>query len=128
MGSVKNGEPHFRRLEKEALKEVASQKKFVVACGGGIVINQDNIKIMKENGIVVGLSASVEVILARTKGCTHRPLLNVQNPKEKIEILLKLRAPFYAQADVSIDTSKLTIKEVVERILTKVVKHKKGSR
>lgn len=122
---AKEGEPYFRRKEKEVLREVAKEKKFVVACGGGIVIDKDNIKLMKETGIMICLSATPEVILKRTSGYTHRPLLNVPNPKKQIELLLKLRAPYYAQADKIIDTSKLSVKEVVERILRFINKKKR---
>lgn len=114
---TQKGEPYFRRLEKQALKEVAREIKFVVACGGGIVIDEANIKIMKESGAVVCLSAAPEVILKRSLGTCHRPLLNVKNPKEQIELLLKMRSPFYAKADKTIDTSKISVKEVSEKIL-----------
>jgi shikimate kinase len=121
---AKDGEPYFRRLEKRALKEVSKEDKFVVACGGGIVLDRENIKIMKEEGTVICLVASPEEILNRTKGCSHRPLLNVEDPKKQIELLLKLRSPFYAQADKTIDTSKISIKEVVEKI-SKLITGKK---
>ncbi|MBU1726537.1 MAG: shikimate kinase [Candidatus Omnitrophica bacterium] len=114
---VNKGEPYFRRSEKKTLKEVAREKKFVVACGGGIVMDEENIKLMKESGSIVCLCASPESILKRTSGYSHRPLLNVKDPKKQIEFLLKMRAPFYAKADKTIDTSKLCVKEVVSRIL-----------
>jgi len=114
---AQEGEPYFRKIEKQALKEAAKEEKFVVACGGGIVIKPENIKIMKETGIVVCLTATPEEILKRISTQTHRPLLNVANPKKQIEFLLKIRAPLYAQADKTIDTSKLSVKEVVEKIL-----------
>lgn len=113
----KEGEPYFRRLEKRTLKDVAKEKKFVVACGGGIVIDEENIRIMKETGIIICLSGSPEVILQRTKKFTHRPLLNVDDPKKQIELLLKMRSPFYAKADRIIDTSKLSVKETANKIL-----------
>ena len=62
------------------------------------------------------LESDSRVILARTCGQTHRPLLNVENPQERIDLLLKMRAPYYAQADVAIDTSKLPLEKVVEGI------------
>jgi shikimate kinase len=111
------GEPYFRRAEKQALKEVAKEKKFVVACGGGIVLDEDNIKLMKETGVMVCLSASPEAILARTSGYLHRPLLNVKDPKKQIELLLKLRSPFYARANQTIDTSELSVKQAVDKIM-----------
>lgn len=114
---ARNGEPYFRRIEKQTLKEVAKEKKFVVACGGGIVIDKDNIKVMKETGMIICLTATSEVILKRTAGYQHRPLLNVRDPKKQIDLLLKLRAPYYAQADKAIDTSKLSVEEVVAKII-----------
>ncbi len=114
---AKEGEPYFRRIEKKVLKEVAAEKKFVVACGGGIVLDAQNIRLMQETGKLICLLASVDVILKRTAGCSHRPLLDVKNPREKIEILMKLRAPFYAQVDCTVDTSKLSIEEVVRKII-----------
>lgn len=114
---AKKGEPYFRKAESKALKEVAKEKNFVVACGGGIVIDPDNIKTMKKTGLMICLTASAGVILKRIFGHTHRPLLNVADPKKQVELLLKLRAPYYAKAHKNIDTSKLSVKEVVNRIL-----------
>lgn len=114
---AQDGEPYFRRIEKQALKEVSREKEFVVACGGGIVIAPENIRVMKDSGLIICLAASPEIILKRTSGYAHRPLLNVGNPKKQIELLLKLRAPYYAQSDKIIDTSKFCIKKVVDKIL-----------
>lgn len=114
---AKEGEPYFRRAEKRALSEVSREKGFVVACGGGVVIDAGNIKAMKDTGKIFCLAARPEVILSRTCGCSHRPLLNVNDPIKRIELLLKMRSPYYAQADKTIDTSGLSVAEVVERIL-----------
>lgn len=114
---AKDGEPYFRKIEKKILKQVATQKKFVVACGGGIVLDKDNIKLMKKTGTLICLSAKSEEILKRISQSTHRPILNVNKPKERIELLLKMRAPYYMQADHTVDTSKLTIKQVVQKII-----------
>ncbi|MCM8792487.1 MAG: shikimate kinase [Candidatus Omnitrophica bacterium] len=114
---AQEGEVYFRRREKEVLKEVAKENNFVVACGGGIVLDEENIKIMKETGIVICLTARVDVILKRTTGFTSRPLLNTSNPKERIEELLKKRAPFYARIEKTVDTSNLSVEKVVEKII-----------
>jgi len=114
---AQEGEPYFRRVEKRVLQEVAKEDGFVVACGGGIVLDADNIKVMKQTGKMICLCACPEVILKRTEGCSHRPLLNVANPREKIEFLLKMRAPYYAQADYTVDTSSLSVAEAVDKIM-----------
>jgi len=121
---ARKGEPYFRKTEKAVLKQVAREDGFMVACGGGIVIDRDNIAIMKKSGRIICLGATPQVILKRTRTFTHRPLLNVIDPKKRIDLMLKLRAPFYALADKTVNTSKLTIKEVVNKILKWLKPHK----
>jgi len=116
------GEPYFRKVEKEITKQVAKCKGLVIACGGGVVLDKENVDALKENGIVFYLKVSPEVILERTKQYTHRPLLNVDSPKKKIEELLEFRKPYYNQADYTVDTSELKIEEVVDKILNIVKK------
>ena len=113
---AKDGEPYFRKVEKKALKEAAAQKKFVVACGGGVVLDKENIKVMKKSGILICLAAAPKEILKRVSANTQRPLLNVKDPAGRIEVLLKMRAPYYMQADKTIDTTGLSIEQVVEKI------------
>src|SRR3989304_5077205 len=72
---AKNGEPYFRKIEKETLKEVSQGAGQVVSCGGGIVIDPENITIMKQSGRFIALFARPEVIFERIKKETHRPLL-----------------------------------------------------
>ncbi|MFA4888822.1 MAG: tetratricopeptide repeat protein [Candidatus Omnitrophota bacterium] len=114
---AKDGESYFRKLEIRVLKDVSREKNFVVSCGGGIVMEKENIAAMKASGKIICLQATPAIILKRTCQHAHRPLLNVPRPKERIELLLKLRAPYYALADKAIDTSKLSVGQVVSRII-----------
>jgi len=114
---AKDGEPYFRKVEKEVIKEISQRDGLVIACGGGVVLDKDNMSNLHRNGVVIYLQTSADVIFERTKNYDHRPLLNVENPKKQIEDILKTRAPFYSQAEYTIDTSKLTIDEVVNKIL-----------
>jgi shikimate kinase len=111
------GEPYFRGLEKKFLKDVVNKENQIIACGGGIVIDPDNIKLMKDNGTMVCLCATPDVIMQRTRKSNHRPLLNVPDPEEAIRALLADRRKFYSQADITIDTSEISIKEVACRVL-----------
>jgi shikimate kinase len=113
----KLGEAHFRRLENEAVKGIAQKTNTVIDCGGGIVLNPDNIRLLKQNGIVICLSSSPEAIYRRVKGKAHRPLLNTDDPEVTIRKLLDERKPHYNQADFTVDTSDLTIGETVEKII-----------
>ena len=114
---AQDGEPYFRKIEKETLKEVSSSKGRVVSCGGGLVIDPENIAAMRQTGRMVCLSARPEVILERTKKYACRPLLKVADPLTKISELLEIRQPYYAKADFIIDTSDLSVKQVVQSIL-----------
>lgn len=113
---AEDGEAYFRKLEKKNLKEISRQDNFVVACGGGVVLDKDNLKLMKDTGILVCLSAEPAVILKRVSGDRSRPLLNTDNPAKRIDLLLKMRAPYYMQADKIVDTSRISVKEAADRI------------
>jgi shikimate kinase len=119
---AQKGEAYFRQVEQAVVKEVSLMKNVVIDSGGGVIIKEENIKNLKKNGIIICLAATADVILARTKGVKHRPLLNVGQPKEKIEELLFARAPYYKKADYTVDTSRLSVEEVVRKI-EKILKY-----
>ena len=114
-----DGEIAFREFEIEVTREIAREQYSVIACGGGVVLNKINIDRLKENAIIVYLTASPRVILKRVsaeKG--QRPLLEIDNPVLTVRELLKFRKPFYEQAaDIAINTSKLDIDSVAEQII-----------
>lgn len=113
---AKKGEPYFRSVEKQLAKELSERSGLVIAAGGGAVIDEENVKNLKSSGPMICLTATVDKILERTKGHTHRPLLNVGDPKEKIAELLAKRAEYYARADHRIDTTGLSVDEIVDKI------------
>ena len=113
------GEAGFRQREARAVEKAAKTSLSVIATGGGVMLDQENVRLLKESGTVVCLTAQPEVIAQRTlASLPSRPLLNGVgiSPRERIEELLKVRAPFYAQADVVIDTSDKSTQDVVEEI------------
>jgi len=114
---AQEGEAHFRALEKKALKELSLKQGLVVSCGGGLICNEDNLKLLKETGWVFCLKASPGTIYERTKKYAHRPLLNVKDPLKKIEELLKQRASYYSRAHYSIDTEKVKPSVVADKII-----------
>ena len=120
-----DGEIAFRELEIEVAKEVSIKKNVVIACGGGIVLNKINIDRLRQEGIIVCLTASAEAILKRTAGGENeRPLLEVSDKAFHIRELLRFRKPFYRRsADIEIDTSKLDIDAVARQIIKKVQEH-----
>jgi shikimate kinase len=117
-----SGEIYFRELEIGAIKQAAAGKKQVIACGGGVVLNTINIDRLRETGVIINLAASQQIILKRTSGnAGSRPLLNIQQPAERIRELLKFRKPFYDRAaDLIINTSKLNIDAVADKIIDRL--------
>ncbi|MFA4991075.1 MAG: shikimate kinase [Candidatus Omnitrophota bacterium] len=111
------GESYFRGLEKEAVKEASRKEGVVISAGGGAIIDEENFNNLKKNGVIVCLEASPDTILERTRGSERRPLLNVPDPRERIEKLLSARAPYYKKADHSVSTDELTIDQVVDKII-----------
>lgn len=117
-----DGEITFRELEIEVIKEVSQEEKAVIACGGGVVLNQINIDRLRQKSVIVYLTASPTVILKRLLNSgDERPLLKTTEKILEIKDLLKFRKPFYERAaDIKINTSKLNINSVVEQIITKL--------
>jgi shikimate kinase len=113
---AKMGEDHFRDLESKIAEKASKLENQVIATGGGIVKREKNIENLKKTGILFCLDASPKIILQRTSGYDHRPLLQVDDPISRIHDILKEREPFYAKADYRIDTSELTVDQVVEKI------------
>ena len=117
-----DGEITFRELEIGVTKEIAKEKNTVIACGGGLILNKINIDRLKQESVIVYLTASPGVILKRvSREAGQRPLLAVDNPTLTIRELLKFRKPFYERAaDITINTSKLDTKAVAEQIIDRL--------
>ena len=117
-----DGEIGFRELEIEAAREVADKENTVVACGGGIVLNKINIDRLRKEYVIVYLTASPGIILKRTADDKDgRPLLAVDDREAQIRELLRYRRPFYERAaDITINTSRLSIDLVAELVIRKL--------
>jgi shikimate kinase len=112
------GEEGFRDREQKMLQQLTKMDGIVLATGGGAVLREENRQLLKENGFIVYLQCSVDRILERTRRDTQRPLLNTDDPRERIETLFAQREPLYLScADYKIDTGVLQSKVVVNHIL-----------
>ena len=119
----KKGEPYFREKEREAIEELSKKENVVIDAGGGVVINEDNVRDLKKNGVIFCLNATAEEILRRTKEYTYRPLLNISNPLSEIKKLLKKREGYYKRADYQIDTNGKSVTKVAKEIIEIYKKH-----
>lgn len=116
------GEAGFRERETTVLVELASERNLVIATGGGIVMRQQNCDVMKASGYVCYLTASIDQLVERTARDKKRPLLQVENPRQKIIDLLALRDPLYqGVADFSVNTDRRSPKSVAQEIASLVL-------
>lgn len=116
------GEKYFRELETQELKNFENQSNFVLSTGGGVILKDENIKILKDLGQVFYLSAKSETIYNRIKNQKHRPLLNTQNPKNTIEEILSKRLEKYEKSGEKIITDNKNAKEIAGEIYEKLVR------
>jgi len=111
------GEEGFRDRESAVLDELAKESNVVIATGGGIILRPQNRSRMTESGYVCYLTASIEQLVERTARDKKRPLLQVENPRQKIIDLVALRDPLYREAaDFIVNTDRRSPKLVAQEI------------
>ena len=101
---AEDGEPHFRKLEREMVRELSAKEGQIISTGGGVVLNPENMADFEQTGLVVCLLASAETVLERVKHDTARPLL-AGDKERKIVQLLETRKPLYEAIAHKIDTN-----------------------
>lgn len=113
------GEEGFRKRETAMLDFLTLKDGVVLATGGGAVLSSENRSMLRERGHVIYLSATIEQLWERTRLDKNRPLLQTENPREKIASLIELRDPLYREvADIVIDTGNGNIKSTIKQIQT----------
>ena len=115
-----DGEAAFRKLEHEAIVELAQQDKTVISTGGGALLDPRNREALQRHGILVCLTAKMGTLLERLKEDLSRPLLAGANPEQKIELLMKERESIYNLCPVQVATDGKTIAQVSAEIIQKL--------
>jgi len=115
-----HGEGWFRERETAALESLRGRSGLVISTGGGIVLSEKNVALMKELGFVAWLTAAEQVLYERVAHGNKRPLVQTADPRGTIRKLLAEREPLYASAaHYTIDTAGRTHDEVAEAIILK---------
>jgi len=118
----KEGEKGFRNRETMVIDELTARSHLVVATGGGAVTQLPNREFLKQRGIVVYLYTPVEIQLQRTYRDKNRPLLQVENPEQKLRDLLAIRDPLYREvADYIIETNQGAARDLAQKIFHMIV-------
>jgi shikimate kinase len=116
----KHGWSKFREYEKKAVDDISELDDCVIDCGGGVVEDNDNVKVLRENGKIVLLEADVKTIIARIQGTDRPALLGKSSVEEIGKVLEKRKDLYHKAADFNLDTCKLSVHEAVHKILEKV--------
>lgn len=120
------GENAFRDIETDVLKDVSKKGGNIISCGGGIILRDENITVMKRYGIVILLTAEPETIYERVCNDDKRPLLNDDMSVKHISDMLGERRSFYEKAaDVIIETDSMAVNEIAAYICEYVSEAKK---
>jgi len=117
---AQDGEIKFREYEIAACKKVSKMRHKIVSCGGGVVLNKINIDYLKQNCLIVLLTATAEEIYKRAMedGKETRPVINKDDPKAEIQKVLNFRKPFYeAAAEITIDTTSKNVEDITHEII-----------
>jgi shikimate kinase len=113
----KHGEPYFRKMEKELIEEILNTKLCVLATGGGAFINDETRALVKLRAHSVCITADFDVLLERVSRKNTRPLLEQGDKAAILQDLIEKRAPIYALADFTVDSSSGEHEYVVEKII-----------
>ena len=122
-----NGWEYFREIERDIIKDISTRDSIVVATGGGIVMDEGNVRGLKQNGFIVWLKGDIDVLKERMEkddgSGRRRPSLTGEEPMDEIEKVLNIRNPLYLKAgDLVVDTSQLSVQEVADLILKELAK------
>ncbi len=112
------GEEGFRKRESQVISELAVLDNIVLSTGGGAVTQPENRRALENNGYIIYLKSKPEMLLKRTADDKRRPLLQGQDRLEQIKKILNEREPDYISlADETIDTDKMSVRQIVQNII-----------
>lgn len=115
------GEAGFRAREKNMIAELVRHENVVLATGGGAILDPVNRTSLAAHGTVIYLHAPVEHLFKRIGRDTHRPLMQTENPRARLEHLIRERDPFYREiADLVVETHRRRTPSVVNEILRRL--------
>lgn len=114
---AQKGETYFREIETATLKNVLNFNNQIISTGGGIIKLDENLSLLKEKSIVFYLKANPDILFERIKNNKERPLLNVENMKDKIKTILQERISQYEKAQYIIVTDDKSPIEIANEII-----------
>jgi shikimate kinase len=114
---AKEGEAAFRALEKQFIETGHAATGCVVACGGGLIVPDGMLELVRSRGVLICLHAPVETVLERTSRTTHRPLFQAEDREQRVRELYARREPIYRRAGTVVLTAGRPLKDIVAHVV-----------
>jgi shikimate kinase len=114
---AQDGEPAFRAMERGFIESGHPAERTLVACGGGLVVQPGMLELLQRKGVILCLHASLDTILQRTARQRNRPLLDVEDPAERICTLYAAREPIYKRSGTLILTDSRPLSDIAAHVI-----------
>ena len=111
------GEDRFRVMEREFIEHGHAARGCVVACGGGLVVPPGMLELLRARGVVMCMHAPIDTIIRRTMHASHRPLLQVENPEQRLRELYAQREEIYRRTGTMVLTDSRPMREIAAHVL-----------
>ena len=121
-----HGETAFREGETRVISRLLEQENIILATGGGAFINDTSRAILRDKALTIWLNGELEVLVERVMRNDKRPLLQVEDPRAKMEELMTARNPIYAQAHLHVKIARGPHIRTVNRVLKAISTHIKA--
>jgi shikimate kinase len=114
---AEEGEGQFRAMERAFIENGHPSARCVIACGGGLVVPEGMLELLRQRGVVVCMHAPIETILQRTMHATHRPLLEVEDRERRLRELYAQREAIYRRTGTMVLTDSRPLREIAGHVL-----------
>lgn len=114
---AEQGEAAFRSLERAFIEQGHPAKRCVISCGGGLVVPPGMLELLRSRGVVICMHAPIDTILKRTMHATHRPLLQVAEPEQRLRELYAQREDIYRRTGTMVLTDSRPLREIVAHVM-----------
>lgn len=117
------GEAGFRDGERKVIARLLDGPPVILATGGGAFVDPETRDRIKRTGTSVWIRADLDLLLKRTTGRDHRPLLKQGDPREILGRLIDIRYPIYAEADITVESTDEIPEATVARVMAGLIDH-----
>lgn len=121
---ARDGEPFFRRKETQVIERLLKSRPCILSTGGGAYLHERNRRIIADKGVAVWLRADLDLLWARVRQKTTRPLLRTADPRATLAELYEARVPEYGKAEIVVDAQpEQSIEQTAERVIAALLSH-----